>query len=363
MPTYITALTTTNPDYAISQSETVKFMAKAYQLNELDEKKMRLFYRSAGIDNRYSVIEDFRKENNFSFFNEIPAKFPTTQQRMEMYEKSAILLALKAFYQLKNRFEFQNDEITHLITVSCTGMYAPGLDIELIINANLPTTIHRTCINFMGCYAAFNAMKMAKSICEENKEHKVLIIGVELCTLHLQPALSEDDWLANALFADGAAALLIEGKKTKKSLELKSFYADLAPQAQKEMAWYIRDYGFMMKLSSYIPYLLGEKIKSITTKMFDKLGILSNQITHYALHPGGKKIIESLEKALQIEPSKNEYAYQTLKNFGNMSSVTIWFVLEKFWYDDSFFEQENKLLSMAFGPGLTLEAALLIPCQ
>ncbi len=363
MPAYITSIATAHPNYAISQPETVSFMAKAYQLNQQDEKKMRLFYRISGIDNRYSVLEDYGKKDNFSFFHQIPAHFPTTAQRMEMYEKSAILLVLKAFNNLKSKYNFDNNEITHLITVSCTGMYAPGLDIELIIEANLPTTIHRTCINFMGCYAAFNAMKVAKSICEENENHKVLIVGVELCTLHLQPALTDDDWLANALFADGAAALLIEGKTSKKSLELKSFYADLAPQGKNEMAWYIRDYGFMMKLTSYISYLLAEKIKSITHKMFDKFGINQNQITHYALHPGGKKIVEGLEKVLEIDAFHNKYAYEILKNFGNMSSVTIWFVLEKFWNDDSFFEKNHHLLAMAFGPGLTLEAGLLVPSK
>ncbi|TAG85136.1 MAG: type III polyketide synthase, partial [Bacteroidetes bacterium] len=306
MPAYITAIATACPNYSISQTETVNFMAKAYQLNEYDEKKMRLFYRASGIENRYSVLEDYSKQNNFSFFNQIPLQFPTTAQRMVMYEKNAILLGLKAFNTLKTKYNFDNNQITHLITLSCTGMYAPGLDIELIIESNLPTTIHRTCINFMGCYAAFNAMKVAKSICEENENHKVLIIGVELCTLHLQPALTEDDWLANALFADGAAALLVEGKKTKKSLELKKFYADLAPQGRNEMAWYIRDFGFMMKLTSYISYLLGEKITSITHKMFEKLGINRSQITHYALHPGGKKILESLEKVLEIDASHNK---------------------------------------------------------
>jgi predicted naringenin-chalcone synthase len=338
MPAYLTSLGTAVPKNIITQNETLDFMQVAYQLSEKDFRKMRLFYKQSGILQRHSVLNDFSKNKDFSFFKEIPKAFPTTSERMKIYEKEALPLALLAVENAK----IENlQDITHLITLSCTGMYAPGLDIELVNALSLPTTVHRTCINFMGCYAAFNALKVAKAFCAEDENNKVLIVGLELCTLHLQPSLSEDDWLANALFADGAAALIVQGKKEEKSWELKGFYSDLAVQGQKEMAWYIRDYGFVMRLSSYVASVLQEKLRAMSSNIFKKWKINLEDIQHFALHPGGKKILVALEEALNIPSKFNEKAYEILEQNGNMSSVTVWFVWEKYWQESETTLQKN----------------------
>ena len=165
---------------------------------------------------------------------------------MLIYQKHAIQLAKEACLKAISSSKVEKSEITHLIAVSCTGMYAPGLDIELIDQLGLITSTQRTSINFMGCYAAFNAMKVANSIIKANQDAKVLIVCVELCSIHLQEKTNDDNLLANAIFGDGAAAMVLSGKASKRCLELKSFYSDLALQAREEMGWYIGDHGFEM---------------------------------------------------------------------------------------------------------------------
>jgi len=360
--TYIYAIGTANPSTKIAQAQISKFMAKAIGLNTVEERRLRMIYRATAIDFRHSVIEDYDKMTNFDFFpdNELLEPFPTTAQRMKMYEKYAIELAVEAVGNcLPDRSLIP--QITHLITVSCTGMYAPGLDIELVERLGLSFHTERICINFMGCYAAFNALKVADSICKATPSAKVLIVDVELCTIHFQKENTEDHLLANAIFADGAAALLLGTEKVEgRAMSLEAFHCDLAPQGKSDMAWYIRDFGFEMRLSSYVPNLLEMKMKELTDRLLQKLDLYIDQIDAFAIHPGGKRILEVAEKCLKISPQQNRYSYEILQNFGNMSSATVLFVLKNIWDNCLLTEKkEGNILSMAFGPGLTIESALL----
>jgi predicted naringenin-chalcone synthase len=212
----------------------------------------------------------------------------------------------------------------------------------------------------MGCYGAFNGLKMADTICRANANAKVLIVCVELCTLHFQKKMDEDFLLSNALFADGAAAVLIEGKANQnaKSLALKSFFCDLYFEGKQDMAWQIGDFGFEMTLTSYIPKLIKSGIKALIDKLLQDAGLTNTDINLYAMHPGGKAILEAIEKALNITEKENEYAYSILKDYGNMSSATVLFVLEKILKDTQNLKGQN-ILSCAFGPGLTLESMIL----
>ncbi|TAH19127.1 MAG: type III polyketide synthase [Cytophagales bacterium] len=360
--TYIKAVGTANPATKIAQAQISQFMAKAVGLNAVEERRLRMIYRATAIDFRHSVIEDYGRIANFDFFpdNERLEPFPTTAQRMKMYEKYAIELAMEA---INNCLANKNliPKITHLITVSCTGMYAPGIDIEIVERLGLSFQTQRTCINFMGCYAAFNALKVADMICKATPEASVLIVDVELCTIHFQKENTEDQLLANAIFADGAAALLLGTEKGEgKAMSLEAFHCDLAPQGKSDMAWYIRDFGFEMRLSSYVPNLLETKMKELTDRLLQKLNLQIGQIDAFAIHPGGKRILEVAEKCLKISPIQNQYSYQILRNFGNMSSATVLFVLKNIWDNCPLTEKkEGNILSMAFGPGLTIESALL----
>ncbi len=359
---YITALNTANPIFSISQEQSANFSAHFMGKTKNEKRKIRILQRATGIKNRYTVIEDYTKNENFEFYPnaENLEPFPSTSKRMKMYEKWATKLGLEAAKPIINGRE---KEITHLITVSCTGMFAPGIDIEILEKLNLKSSVQRTSINFMGCYASFNALKVADAFCKAHNA-TVLIVGVELCTLHFQKKSDDDNLLANSIFADGAAALLVESKPKPNTtnLLLRKFYCDLVPKGKPDMAWYIRDTGFEMRLSSYVADILGEKIQTILDKLMTGLNIDRNDeaISQWAVHPGGKKILETLAKKLSMDKKKLDVPFKIWEEFGNMSSVTVLFVLKELLKNKEKYQLKNHQLipSLAFGPGLTIESAL-----
>jgi predicted naringenin-chalcone synthase len=212
----------------------------------------------------------------------------------------------------------------------------------------------------MGCYGAFNAMKVAEAICKADVNANVLIVCVELCTIHFQKNMSLDNIIANAIFADGAAAALIQAQPIQnKYFLLKEFYCDLVPQTSHEMAWQIADSGFDIVLSSYVPEVILSGIGAFTEKLLYKHGLLLSEIDLFAIHPGGIKVLQACEEALKISKDDNKYSYQVLRDYGNMSSATILFVLKAIWDTVNVSDHHKMLFSCAFGPGLTLESMLL----
>jgi len=346
---FIVGMGIANPKSKFSQQHIAELMAEKFNYNEKETKKLIRIYKKTAIEYRY-----FTLDSNGS----TPSHLSSTAERMKIYENNALPMAMAAINQGIDPHYLK--KITHLITVSCTGMYAPGLDIELTLALHLNSQLERTCINFMGCYGAFNALKMADYICRTNPDAYVLIVCVELCSLHFQPMATLDNLIANAIFADGAACALIHGRPiSQKSLRLKAFSCALAPSQQPAMAWYVRDQGFDIILSSYVPMLLSDHIRQPTQKLLDNLRLNITDIDFFAIHPGGKDILASVEKALNIPPEKNREAHEVLNDYGNMSSSTILFVLKN-WFDKLTLQHhQNNILAMAFGPGLTIESALL----
>jgi predicted naringenin-chalcone synthase len=238
-------------------------------------------------------------------------------------------------------------------------MYAPGLDIDIIHEIGLPSTIQRLCINFMGCYAAFNALKLADTFCQ-TPGAKVLVVCTELCSLHFQKENNEDNFLANALFGDGSAALLVESEWAPGlNLKPESFYCDLSSEGGNDMAWTIEDVGFVMKLSSYVPEVIRSGIRQLTANLLERISKTMADVSYFAIHPGGKKILEVIEEELGLTKEQNEHAYSILKSFGNMSSPTVVFVLQSLCRGLKQEDHGKNILSFAFGPGLTLESMLL----
>ncbi len=341
----------------------------ANSINMAGNERIRLdaLYRATGIKRRYSVLPDFGlKAGQYVFFPNNPdlQSFPGTGARMQIYRKEALKLACKALEDCFRQIpENIIQGITHVITVSCTGMYAPGLDIEIAEYLNLPGTTSRTAINFMGCYAAFNALKTADAFCRSDPEATVLIVSVELCTIHYQNSSEWDHILSNAIFGDGAAACLITSSPlTDKAFQLQGFFCDLEPKGKEEMTWGIGDFGFEMTLSSYVPELIKGGIKHLIKRLLHTFSSANTQIDLYAIHPGGKRILEVIEEELSLDKKQNHYAYSVLENYGNMSSATILFVLKELLNDLSGQDNSKNVLSVAFGPGLTLESMLLKPC-
>jgi prepilin-type processing-associated H-X9-DG protein len=359
---FITAIGTAVPQHKISQDQIATFMKMAMQVDYESERKLNAIFRSSGVAHRYSVLEDYAKLSDFGFYpnNKELSPFPSTEKRNSEYRKHALPLSVQAIENcIHTRGDFSLSQITHLITVSCTGLYAPGLDIELIKELKLKPSIERLSINFMGCYAAFNAIKAAHAFCALSSKNKVLIVCTELCSLHFQREDTDDNLLANALFADGSAALLMESAPSPGiSLSPEVFHNALSFSDESHMAWSVGDFGFEMKLSSYVPDIIQQGIKSLTQEMLELVKRKIDAIDFYVIHPGGKKILEVIEKELNIAKEQNIHAYDVLRDFGNMSSPTVLFVLEKLFKTLNASHQDKRILSFSFGPGLTLEGIL-----
>ena len=356
MENHILSIGTANPGSPIPQMQISKFMKLAHQLDEREGRKLNFVYKSSGIEFRHSALEDFKYDDpsSFKFFppNTSLDPFPSTDKRMRVFEKNALDLGKAAINSCLEKSKVLAEEITHMVLVSCTGMYAPGLEIDLIHELGIPTNVERYCIHFMGCYAAFNAIKLADRICDSEPSAKVLILSVELCTIHFQKEYNEDNLIANAIFGDGAAAAIVA--KQEKGLAIKNYSSQIIREGIHDMAWRIGDFGFEMKLSKYVPELLHKGLNSLSGYL-EKLHQLS-EVNHFAVHPGGKQILQKVEEVFGITASQNDLSHQVLKQYGNMSSATILFVLAG-WLADR--DRFGRILAMGFGPGLTLETLLL----
>ncbi|HTF16955.1 MAG TPA: type III polyketide synthase [Chryseolinea sp.] len=359
---YVTAIGLANPPHRFEQGEIADFMIRAMQLNDPDIRKLKAIFHASGIDYRYSVIEDYGLRDNFRFYPNSSdfEPFPSTSKRLTLFREHALGLSVAAVQNMLTKVpDFDLRSITHLITVSCTGLYAPGLDIELVRTLGLLANVQRTGINFMGCYAAFNALKVADAFCAQNRDAKVLIVCTELCSLHFQKTATSDNLISNALFADGSAAVLVQGRAPSGiSLVPKAVRSTLIADAEQDMAWAIGDLGFEMRLSTYVPSLIRGGISSLASSVLENTGKDIHDIRFLAIHPGGRKILESVEQELNISAEMNESAYYVLRNFGNMSSPTVLFVLDRIMGKLSVHDKDDLVLSFAFGPGLTLESML-----
>lgn len=336
-------------------------MTRAMQLDYEHDRKLKAIFRSSGISHRYSVLDDYGKEEGFMFYPDTKdfEPFPSTEARMYEYQKHAAALCIEAINNCAQRSVTNLHSITHLIVVSCTGMYAPGLDIDLVEKLGLRHDVQRVSINFMGCYAAFNGIKVGDAFCKSDPTANVLIVCVELCSIHFQKQATEDNMLANALFADGAAAVLMQHEPAMgMNLIPEAFHNSLSFSKDPEMAWRVGNSGFEMKLTSYVPEIIKDGIKKLTDEMLSKINESFNAIKHFAIHPGGKKILEVIEQELSLTKEDNRFAYHVLNHYGNMSSPTVLFVLYYLLKDLTPQNAGESVLSFAFGPGLTLESIL-----
>ncbi len=352
------------PAFRFSQREIGDFLKRYMMLGEKGGRLADRLVRQTKIDFRYSVIPDYGKESpDFEFYprNEALDPFPGVGQRMQYYRSHALPLANAAALRCLENASAHAAGITDLIVVSCTGMYAPGLDIDLVRTLGIPPTVTRTCVNFMGCYAAFHALKIAAAAIAADPSARVLIVCVELCSLHFQkdgPAGS--NLLTNMLFGDGASAALVEGEKKAgaPALRLLDFASDIFPEGEEDMTWEIADAGFAMKLTGRVPEILKAGVKRVFDRLLEKAGYRMEEVDHYVFHPGGPRVLEVLEKVLGIGEYDNRRAYEVLREYGNMSSATLFFILQRL-SESGDLRDGDLVLSAAFGPGLTCESVLM----
>jgi len=338
-------------------------MQRVYAMNELDKRKLKFLYHQSAIDTRYSVLPDYSlNADDWQFYppTENLEPFPNLETRMKWYNKTAAPLSVNAIEKcIENKL--LKDEITHLITVSCTGMSAPGLDLQVMEEMNLPVSIFRTSINFMGCYAAIHGLKLGDAICTNDQTARVIVVCTELSTLHFQRENTIDNIASSLLFGDGAAAMLITHDNSEmQGLRINNFYSEVSFEGKNDMSWELSSSGFLMTLSGYVPNLIEQDFERLLHNALANARVNKDDISHWCIHPGGKKILTAVEKSISITPHDLQHSYNVLKNYGNMSSPTILFVLKDI-MDSLENKKENKIniFGAAFGPGLTLETFIL----
>jgi predicted naringenin-chalcone synthase len=355
----IISIGTAIPAYKHQQDHILDFMQRVYAPDEAMRRKLKFLYRHGGIDSRYSVIPDYglpASEWQFYPASENLEPFPALEQRMQWFGRYAAPLSQQAVEDCLK--DLPPQQITHLITVSCTGMSAPGLDLELMECLSLPATINRTSINFMGCYAAIHAMKLADAYCKSDNNANVLIVCTELCTLHFQKEPTLDNITSSMLFADGSAAMLVSGNEEQEGLRIDHFYSHVAVKGKADMAWKLSSSGFLMTLSAYIADLIEEDFDNLVTHALAGRDLAKKDISHWCIHPGGKKILEAVHKSLAFTNGQLQHCYDVLKEYGNMSSPTVLFVLQKIMRLTAL-QKNERVFGAAFGPGLTMETFIL----
>jgi len=351
----IISIATKPGEHSISAEEMHDYMNRAFK-DENTRRKLNFLFRENSIQKKYSVLPDFTTKNNYYQLFNPDAEEAYTHQRLSIFKEKALALSLDVSKDVLKKSDKSAKDITDIITVSCTGMHAPGLETELAVALQLAPTTNRHAINFMGCYAAFHAFRLADLICKSNPETLVLVVCVELCTLHFRKENSDDNLLSTYLFGDGAGACLISNivSGQTKHIEQKSFHSVLLSEGSKDMGWNIGVWGFEMILNRNVPKHIAHNMNIAFMQTLKKSNLNVSDLKHYAIHPGGKNILKAFEKALQLDSSQLKNSYDTLANFGNMSSATILFVLEKFLEN----EQNGWMYSAAFGPGLSIESGI-----
>jgi predicted naringenin-chalcone synthase/4-hydroxybenzoate polyprenyltransferase len=356
---YISAIETAVPEHSYSQEALTAFYTQSTD-DITHKRKIRIVAGKTGIEKRYSVIGDFEKEpEDYTFFNKTASLLPepSLTQRMQLYQEHASSLSRKAIEKIKD-FDTLKNTLTHLITVTCTGLFAPGLDVELMRELKLNPAIQRSSVNFMGCNAAIIALKNADAICKSQPGSRVLIVCTELCTIHFQKQYNDDYLLSNLLFGDGAAAVLVTsepGGTYLHEVKIDSFNSMILHNGYSDMAWRLSETGFIMNLTSYVPDLIRKNIKP----MLNAIGLNPEDYKHWAVHPGGKRIIDDFALALELDKCFLAPTYNVLKNYGNMSSPTVLFVLKEVLEKAKAENRGNRIFAAAFGPGLSIETMQL----
>jgi predicted naringenin-chalcone synthase len=333
------------------------FVQYAISLFNKDERRSTLLERMAeraGIEHRYSCLQpavDWQTGPTLDtrgFY--VRGRFPDTAARMRLFEAHAPELAAETVERLELGAE--RDRITHLLITSCTGFSAPGLDLELIERCRLSPSVERTMIGFMGCYAAINALKLARHIVRSEPDARVLVLNLELCTLHMQETSDIAQMLCFLLFADGCAACVVSAEP--RGLALESFKAVLLPNTRELMSWHIRGFGFDMVLSGQVPAAIHDALHFGTQELLGSTP--PEAIDFWAMHPGGRSILDSIERAFDLDPEELAPSREVLRRYGNMSSAAVMFVLDEMLRAPArALKREGKGLAMSFGPGLVAE--------
>lgn len=323
-------------------------------------------YANSGIARRYQVIggpvvNDILNGTRNSGSPFLPTEAnesigPTTGERLRIYAEEAGPMALRAAKVALGESQFEPDSITHLVTVSCTGFVAPGVDRTLIRGLNLRPTVERTHIGFMGCHAALNGLRVANAFTTSNPSARVMLCAVELCSLHYYYGSEADKLVANAIFADGAAAIVGAASVALPSSgwNVAASGSCLIPESADAMGWTVGDHGFEMRMSRKIPTLIAKNLRAWLESWLGDNGLSLAEVRSWAVHPGGPKILTAVEECLELPKAAMAASWAVYSEYGNMSSPTVLFVLDRLRRANA----PRPCVAIGFGPGLVAEATL-----
>jgi len=354
----IAGIGTAVPSHRIQQDDAAT-LAQPYSCETTaHERRFLATYRLSGVETRHSVLlqaSDGDLQSRQSFFG---ASHPTTGDRMRRYESDASALAVTAARNALRDAGTAADGVTHLVTVSCTGFHAPGFDSVLIKEVGLSRGVARTHVGFMGCHGLLNGLRVANAFLGSDPAACVLLCAVELCSLHHQYGWDAEKIVANALFADGAGALVgVAGPAggAVDSYRVVATGSTLVDDSEDAMGWRIGDHGFEMILSPRVPDLIARHVRPWLERWLAGQGLTIETVGSWAVHPGGPRILSSFGEATGLDRAALEPSYRVLAEYGNMSSPTVLFILNRLLSAGA----ARPCVAIAFGPGLAVEAALL----
>ncbi|GAA2041746.1 type III polyketide synthase [Yaniella flava] len=361
------------PDTVLVQDEVRDVFASQPGMSRLATRLVGASFDSSGIDTRHSAVAEMdlleRPETDDppQFFNSTTGEIlnPSTGVRNDVYVREATRLYIDSAAAALTACEgIDKTDVTHVITVSCTGFFSPGPDYRIVRSLDLEPSVKRYHLGFMGCYAAFPAMRQAKTICDADPSAVVLVVSVELCSIHVRVSDDPDTILGSSLFGDGAAAAIITGRDDlgeTRALQLDHFETVVTPVGEEAMAWNIGDNGFEMVLGTYVPKIIDAHIVDALAPLLAHDDALTEreyrEIEHWAIHPGGRSILDKVEAKLELDADQLTPSREVLRRFGNMSSATVMFVLKQI-LEEPGSSNGERICSMAFGPGLTVETGL-----
>jgi alpha-pyrone synthase len=284
---------------------------------------------------------------------------PTTAERMAHYVELAPPLALAACREAIAGSGVEPEGFTHLVTVSCTGFFAPGIDYALVSGLGLRPTVQRTHVGYMGCHGALNGLRVAGAFASDPKA-RVLLCAVELCSLHYHYSYNPSKMIANAIFGDGAAALVgvaggVSMNGSANAWRVLATGSCYLPDSKTAMTWNVGDHGFEMTLAKNVPSLILRHLRTWLEGWLDEVGVGLGGVRSWAVHPGGPRILTAVEEAIGLTPKDTTASREVFAEMGNMSSPTVLFILRKLMERNA----PRPCLMLGFGPGLVAEAVLV----
>lgn len=366
-PACIHAIETAVPDARLAQDEVRLLLYGTAARSRLAQRLTNTVFAASGVDTRHLFLAQVDHETHLGqlFLEADPRATPSTSARNDLVVQESRRLATVAARAALDSAAIGAREVTHVITVSCTGFSAPGVDYGLVRDLGLGESTRRINIGFMGCCAAFPALSTARSICLAEPNAVVLVVCVEICSLHLKVGEHIDAIVASSLFADGCAAMVVSAQSPRSGaavLELTDFHTTLTSIGEDYLTWRIGDNGFEMVLSPKVPRVieaqLSDALVPLAARATTDLSFEWRQVERWAIHPGGPAILDRVEKSLALNAHQAAPSREVLRRFGNMSSATVPFILKSLLADAGIGEGE-RVCALAFGPGLTVESALM----